>query len=61
MLVSGAMNPVQAPGLVIRGAQLASAPSAGPPPWHLFRFTFHTIVGLATADPNGATRWRSDR
>jgi hypothetical protein len=35
-----------------------SAPSAGPPPWHLYRFTFHTAVGLSTAEPNGATRWR---
>lgn len=34
-----------------------SAPSAGPPPWHLYRFTFHTVVGLSTAEPNGATRW----
>ena len=38
-----------------------SAPSAGPPPWHLYRFTFHTVVGLSTTDPNGATRWRFDR
>jgi hypothetical protein len=35
-----------------------SAPSAGPPPWHLYRFTFHTVVGLSTTEPNGATRWR---
>lgn len=35
-----------------------SAPSAGPPPWHLYRFTFDTVVGVATAEPNGATRWR---
>jgi Pyridoxamine 5'-phosphate oxidase len=35
-----------------------SAPSAGPPPWHLFRFTFDTVVGVATAEPFGATRWR---
>jgi hypothetical protein len=35
-----------------------SAPSAGPPPWHLYRFTFHTVVGLRTEEPNGATRWR---
>jgi hypothetical protein len=34
-----------------------SAPSAGPPPWHLYRFTFHTVFGVATAEPNGATRW----
>jgi hypothetical protein len=35
-----------------------SAPSAGPPPWYLYRFTFHTAVGLASREPNGATRWR---
>lgn len=34
-----------------------SAPSAGPPPWHVFRFTSDTVVGVATAEPNGATRW----
>ena len=33
-----------------------SAPSAGPPPWHAYRFIFHTAVGVATAEPNGATR-----
>ena len=38
-----------------------SAPSAGPPPWQLYRFTFHTAVGVATAEPYGATRWRFDR
>jgi hypothetical protein len=38
-----------------------SAPSAGPPPWALYRFTFHTVVGVATAEPYGATRWRFDR
>ena len=35
-----------------------SAPSAGPPPWYLYRFTFHTAFGVATAEPWGATRWR---
>jgi hypothetical protein len=34
-----------------------SAPSAGPPPWHLYRLNFHTAFGVATAEPNGATRW----
>ncbi|MDQ3695594.1 MAG: pyridoxamine 5'-phosphate oxidase family protein [Chloroflexota bacterium] len=38
-----------------------SAPSAGPPPWHLYRFTFHTAFGLAGAEPSGATRWRFAR
>lgn len=35
-----------------------SAPSAGPPPWHLYRFTLNTAFGVATAEPYGATRWR---
>jgi hypothetical protein len=38
-----------------------SAPSAGPPPWQLYRFTFQTAFGVATAEPYGATRWRFDR
>jgi len=38
-----------------------SAPSAGPPPWYLYRFTYHTAFGVATAEPNGATRWRFAR
>lgn len=38
-----------------------SAPSAGPPPWYLYRLRFHTAFGVATAEPFGATRWRFDR
>ena len=38
-----------------------SAPSAGPPPWQLYRFTFHTAFGVAGAEPHGATRWRFER
>jgi hypothetical protein len=38
-----------------------SAPSAGPPPWHLYRFTIDTAVGLKTEAPNGATCWRFAR
>jgi hypothetical protein len=38
-----------------------SAPSAGPPPWYVYRFTFHTVVGVATGEPYGATRWRFQR
>lgn len=48
----------------VSGGALASpysAPSAGPPPWHLFRFTFDKVVGVATAEPNGATRWQFAR
>ena len=35
-----------------------SAPSAGPPPWQLYRFTADTVFGVASAEPYGATRWR---
>jgi hypothetical protein len=35
-----------------------SAPSGGPPPWHLFRLTATTVFGVAGAEPHGATRWR---
>ena len=35
-----------------------NAPSAGPPPWQLYRFTFDKVIGVATEEPYGATRWR---
>jgi Pyridoxamine 5'-phosphate oxidase len=35
-----------------------SAPSAGPPPWHVFRLDTRTVFGVASAEPFGATRWR---
>lgn len=35
-----------------------TAPSGGPPPWHLFRLDAHTVFGVATAEPHGAARWR---
>jgi hypothetical protein len=35
-----------------------SAPSAGPPPWDLYAMTPVTMFGVATAEPDGATRWR---
>ena len=35
-----------------------SAPSAGPPPWLLYRFRFDTVFGVAGAAPHGATKWR---
>jgi hypothetical protein len=38
-----------------------SAPSAGPPPWYLYRFTLHMAFGVAGAEPHGATRWRFSR
>lgn len=34
-----------------------TAPSAGPPPWYLYRLTPHTVVGVAGTEPHGATRW----
>jgi hypothetical protein len=35
-----------------------SAPSAGPPPWHVWRMEVHTAFAVAAAEPHGATRWR---
>jgi hypothetical protein len=35
-----------------------SAPSAGPPPWPVYRFRYEAAIGVATAEPYGATRWR---
>jgi hypothetical protein len=37
-----------------------NAPSAGPPPWELYRFRFDTVFGVASAEPYGASRWRFD-
>jgi PPOX class probable F420-dependent enzyme len=34
-----------------------SAPSAGPPPWTVYRITMASATGLGTAEPGGATRW----
>lgn len=38
-----------------------SAPSAGPPPWAVYRITPLTAMVLATTQPGGATRFRFDR
>lgn len=35
-----------------------SAPSAGPPPWKLYRLAFDRVIGVAGAEPNGATTWQ---
>jgi hypothetical protein len=35
-----------------------SAPSAGPPPWFVYRLTARSATALATVEPHGATRWR---
>jgi hypothetical protein len=55
--------PVEVTNLDRYGSPTApfSAPSAGPPPWHLYRFKLHTAFGVATAEPYGATRWRFER
>jgi general stress protein 26 len=48
------------PASVKDGALTAeySAPSAGPPPWHLYVMTPATAYGVATEEPYGAMRWR---
>jgi nitroimidazol reductase NimA-like FMN-containing flavoprotein (pyridoxamine 5'-phosphate oxidase superfamily) len=35
-----------------------SAPSAGPPPWRVYKVTPTTVFGLGSDEPYGATRWR---
>jgi hypothetical protein len=35
-----------------------SAPSAGPPPWHVHRIEPRAATALVTVEPGGATRWR---
>jgi PPOX class probable F420-dependent enzyme len=35
-----------------------SAPSAGPPPWHVYRLMPRTATAVGTVAPGGATRWR---
>jgi hypothetical protein len=34
-----------------------SAPSAGPPPWHVYKVTPATVFAFGTAEPYGATRF----
>ena len=35
-----------------------SAPSAGSPPWFVYRITPRAAMALGTVEPGGATRWR---
>ncbi len=35
-----------------------SAPSAGPPPWFVYRLAARAATALATVEPGGATAWR---
>jgi hypothetical protein len=35
-----------------------NAPSAGPPPWMVYRVTPRAATALQTVDPGGAIRWR---
>jgi Pyridoxamine 5'-phosphate oxidase len=34
-----------------------SAPSAGPPPWTVYRLSPHRATAIETVEPGGATRW----
>jgi PPOX class probable F420-dependent enzyme len=43
-------------GLALTAAY--SAPSAGPPPWRVYRIEPRTVTALLTTEPGGATRWR---
>ena len=35
-----------------------SAPTAGPPPWHVYRIEPRSATVIKTVEPSGATRWR---
>src|SRR3954465_3017327 len=35
-----------------------NAPATGRPPWQVYRVAAHTVIGVATAEPYGATRWQ---
>ena len=48
--------PVEVDGDVVTAP--FSAPSAGPAPWHMYRVTIHSVVGVATAEPHGVMKWR---
>jgi hypothetical protein len=37
-----------------------SAPSAGPPPWTIFRLVARQATSLLTVEPGGATHWKFD-
>ena len=37
-----------------------TAPSGGPPPWYVYRLSYRAVSGVASAEPNGATRWVFD-
>jgi hypothetical protein len=37
-----------------------SAPSAGPPPWRVYKLTVATATALQTVEPGGATTWTFD-
>jgi len=47
------------PAKVDGGALTAeySAPSAGPPPWHVYRIKPDTVYAFGTAEPGGATKF----
>ena len=34
-----------------------NAPSAGPPPWHVYQFTPGDVYAVLTDEPGGATHW----
>jgi PPOX class probable F420-dependent enzyme len=35
-----------------------SAPSAGAPPWHVYRITARAATAVLTVEPGGATKWQ---
>jgi hypothetical protein len=60
-LYRGTGWPAEAAGNGFTTPYSAQRLSGGPPPWHLYQFTFHTVIGWSTTEPNGATRGRFSR
>jgi hypothetical protein len=58
-IVADTFNEQGWPAKVDGGALTAeySAPSAGPPPWHVYRIKPDTVYAFGTAEPGGATKF----
>ena len=61
LVVEGDAHQVTDPPVVAamaeRWADDFSAPSAGPPPWFVYRITPREATALSILEPGGATRW----
>jgi len=56
-VVEGSAARVTDPETVAALTAEFSAPSAGRPPWHVYRIEPSVMTALGTVEPGGATRW----